>query len=61
MRIGSIFRRYGLGIAARSTASAARPTLVYLAPDELARRYGLSAEESARLARIEAIVDAVIA
>jgi uncharacterized protein (DUF302 family) len=35
-------------------------TLVYLAPDELGRRYGLSAEESARLAGINAITDAVI-
>ena len=35
-------------------------TLVYLAPDELGRRYGLAAEESARLAGIDAITDAVI-
>ncbi|HEY2654926.1 MAG TPA: DUF302 domain-containing protein [Solirubrobacteraceae bacterium] len=38
-----------------------RTTLVYLAPDELGRRYGLTAEESARLAGIDAITDAVIA
>jgi uncharacterized protein (DUF302 family) len=36
-------------------------TLAYIAPDELARRYGLSAEESARFAGIDAITDAVIA
>jgi uncharacterized protein (DUF302 family) len=38
-----------------------RTTLVYLAPDELGRRYGLTAEESARLAGIDTITDAVIA
>jgi len=38
-----------------------RTTLAYLAPDELARRYGLSAEDAARFAGIDAITDAVIA
>jgi uncharacterized protein (DUF302 family) len=37
-----------------------RTTLVYLAPDELGRRYGLTADESARLAGIDAITDAVV-
>ena len=41
--------------------SGGRTTLAYLAPDELAQRYGLSAEQSARLAGIDAITDAVIA
>ena len=35
-------------------------TLVYTAPDELARRYGLSADESASLAGIGAVTDAVV-
>jgi len=34
--------------------------LAYAAPDELARRYGLSDELSARLAGIDAITDAVV-
>ena len=36
-------------------------TLAYLAPDELARRYDLSADESASLAGIGPITDAVVA
>jgi uncharacterized protein (DUF302 family) len=40
---------------------AGQTTLVYTAPDELARRYGISADESASLAGIGAVTDAVVA